>query len=215
MAKFLKDLDNCSHGEMTQCSNSDYLDFILFSSISLGHSKTFLSDKDINLLLTFPFYVSSFCLGNPTSNFCGWLVCGIQSNTMLRAPPFPNDDIVKSKSWECWYLGTLIRISTYDLMRFFVTEQKWSQSQDHNPNKKRNFSQNVGMWICLSEAILMFSARNTQFELLKEFQIFMNIYCEDFVFVYFKTRWRNVNLPSDYLPLRALIQKPKYLFLVN
>ena len=140
MAKFLKDLDNCSHGEMTQCSNSDYLDFILFSSISLGHSKTFLSDKDINLLLTFPFYVSSFCLGNPTSNFCGWLVCGIQSNTMLRAPPFPNDDIVKSKSWECWYLGTLIRISTYDLMRFFVTEQKWSQSQDHNPNKKRNFS---------------------------------------------------------------------------
>ena len=89
MAKFLKDLDNCSHGEMTQCSNSDYLDFILFSSISLGHSKTFLSDKDINLLLTFPFYVTSFCLGNPTSNFCGWL----SYNTTHKC-------YCKSKCWE-------------------------------------------------------------------------------------------------------------------
>ena len=67
--------------------------------------------------------------------------------------------LCKSKSWECWYLGTLIRISTYDLMRFFVTGQKWTRNQDHNSDKNRNFSQNVRMKICLSEAILMFSAR--------------------------------------------------------
>ena len=35
-----------------------------------------------------------------------------------------------------------------------------------------------------------------KFELLKEFQKFMNIYCEDFVFVYLKTRGRNVSLPG-------------------
>ena len=89
MAKFLKDLDNCSQGE--RCHNAKQIGILFYflKFLFLKHSKTFLSDKDINLLLTFPFYVSSFCLGNPTSNFCGWLVCGGRKYYNALSPSIP------------------------------------------------------------------------------------------------------------------------------
>ena len=93
MAKFLKDLDRSPkwwqlNTIVIVCADLGN-SWFSFSSISFGHSKTFLSDKDINLLLTFPFYVTSFCLGNPTSNFCGWL----SYNTTHKC-------YCKSKCWE-------------------------------------------------------------------------------------------------------------------